>query len=285
MPGTLFVVATPIGNLDDVTARALRVLREVALIAAEDTRRTGRLLARYAIPTPLTSLHQHNEGLKIAPLLDRLGQGESVALVADAGTPTISDPGHRLVQAAIGAGIRVEPIPGPSALMAALAVSGFPADAFTFLGFPPTLLNERLKWLDELRSAGRNVVFFEAPHRIRQTLEAIRAIAGGSCRICVARELTKVHEELVIGPISDVLQRLQAPRGELTIVVDVCHITETCVSEAASDDDVFAEFGQLTASGALRRRAALTVLARRHLRSPNDIYAAIERAKSLSNDQ
>jgi len=151
MPGTLFVVATPIGNLEDVSARALRVLREAAVIAAEDTRRTSHLLARFAIATPTTSLHEHNESGKAKSIVDRLVRGEDVALVSDAGTPTVSDPGHALVQAAIDAGIRVEPIPGPNAAIAALAASGFPADRFTFLGFPPTRSRDRKTWFDDLR--------------------------------------------------------------------------------------------------------------------------------------
>src|SRR5262245_9042264 len=152
MPGTLFVVATPIGNLEDVTARALRVLREVAVIAAEDTRRTAGLLTRYAIATPTISLHEHNEASKIPALIARLERGDHIAIVSDAGTPTVSDPGHRLVSAAAAAGIRVEPVPGPSALMAALAVSGFPADQFTFLGFPPTKAKDREAWLEQVRT-------------------------------------------------------------------------------------------------------------------------------------
>src|SRR5207248_2244069 len=139
MPGTLFVVATPIGNLEDITARALRVLRNSTVIAAEDTRRTAHLLARYAITTPTTSLHEHNERQKTSSIVARLTRGDDVALVSDAGTPTISDPGRRLIQAAAAAAIRIEPIPGPNAAVAALAVSGFPADTFSFLGFPPTL--------------------------------------------------------------------------------------------------------------------------------------------------
>src|SRR4051812_1129186 len=146
MPGTLFVVATPIGNLEDITVRALRVLREVAVIAAEDTRRTAHLLARHAISTPTTSLHEHNESRKSSTIVARLQRGDSVALVSDAGTPTVSDPGARLVQDAIAAGIRVEPIPGPSAVLAALTASGLPGDEFTFLGFPPTKTSDRTQW-------------------------------------------------------------------------------------------------------------------------------------------
>src|ERR1700704_4259043 len=160
MPGTLFVVATPIGNLEDITGRALRVLREASIIAAEDTRRTARLLARYAITTPTTSLHEHNEAQKTGSLVARLDRGESIALVSDAGTPAISDPGSRLIKAAIDAGIRVEPIPGPNAAIAALAVSGLPSDAFSFLGFPPTRSKAKSEWFERVRAVRGTIVFF-----------------------------------------------------------------------------------------------------------------------------
>ena len=204
MPGTLFVVATPIGNLEDITARALRVLREATLIAAEDTRRTAHLLARYAITTPCTSLHEHNEGRKASSLIERLQRGDDVALVSDAGTPTISDPGQQLISAAIKAGVRIESIPGPNAAIAALAVSGFPADSFCFMGFPPTKSSDR----DPNGSTGPDVsagtiVFFEAPHRLRDTLLQFQRVVG-DCQVLVCRELTKAHEELVRGPISAV---------------------------------------------------------------------------------
>src|SRR5436190_1862936 len=166
MPGTLFVVATPIGNLEDITVRALRVLGEVAVIAAEDTRRTAHLLARHAISTPTTSLHEHNESKKTPALIARLQNGEDVALVSDAGTPTISDPGSHLIRQTIDAGLTVVPIPGPSAAMAALAVSGFPTGTFAFLGFPPVRAKDRIEWFKRLKSIGGTVVFFEAPHRI-----------------------------------------------------------------------------------------------------------------------
>ena len=201
MPGTLFVVATPIGNLEDITGRALRVLREASIIAAEDTRRTAHLLARYAITTPTTSLHEHNEAQKSASLVGRLERGENIALVSDAGTPTISDPGQRLIKAAIDAGIRVEPIPGPNAVIAALTVSGLPTDSFCFLGFPPTRSKARSEWFERVRSIGGTVVFFEAPHRIRETLGELQREVG-DCQVAVCRELTKKHEELVRGPIS-----------------------------------------------------------------------------------
>src|SRR5215510_6899047 len=196
--GTLFIVAPPIGNLEDITVRALRVLREVALIAAEDTRRTAHLLARHAIATKTTSLHEHNEHQKTASLVERLRAGESIALVSDAGTPTVSDPGGELIAAAIAAGIRVEPIPGPSAILAALAASGLPHDSFTFLGFPPIKGKERRVWFERLKTVGRTVVFFEAPHRIARTLEELASKIGNR-PIFLGRELTKSHEELVRG--------------------------------------------------------------------------------------
>ena len=281
MPGTLFVVATPIGNLEDITARALRVLGEVSLIAAEDTRRTAHLLARYAITTPTTSLHEHNEEKKGGSLVERLRHGESIALVSDAGTPTVSDPGQRFIAAAIEAGIRVEPIPGPSAALAALAASGLPTDTFLFLGFPPIKAKDRLEWFDAVRSATRTVVFFEAPHRIHATLEQLLATVG-DCQVAIGRELTKAHEELVRGPISRVMLELLEARGEFTVVVDIGRMTNTTTTEPAGDAEISREFGVLTKTRALRRREAIARVARRHGRTSNDVYAAIERAKKLA---
>jgi 16S rRNA (cytidine1402-2'-O)-methyltransferase len=278
MPGTLFVVATPIGNLEDISARALRVLREASIIAAEDTRRTAHLLARYAITTPTTSLHEHNEAAKTTPLLERLKRGESVALVSDAGTPTVSDPGTRLIRSAIEAGIRVEPIPGPSAPMAALAASGLPSDTFLFLGFPPIRSNDRASWLDGVKQAGRTVVFFEAPHRIRRTLQDLLESVG-DLRVTVARELTKAHEELVNGPISMALERLAEPRGEFTVVVDIGHTTERSPSAEPDVASLPAEFGVLTKNSGLSRRQIIAKLAAKHRMAPNDVYSVIEQAK------
>src|SRR5215472_3818512 len=178
MAGILYVVATPIGNLEDVTLRALRILREVSLIAAEDTRRTAKLLQHYSISTRTTSLHEHNEHEKTQRLVERLRSGESIALVSDAGTPVISDPGQTLVAAARAAGIRVESIPGPSAVMAAIAASGLPAPEFVFLGFPPIRSKDRKHWFAAVRDEARLVVFFEAPHRIEQTLRDLADVLG-----------------------------------------------------------------------------------------------------------
>jgi 16S rRNA (cytidine1402-2'-O)-methyltransferase len=264
MPGTLFVVATPIGNLEDITLRALRVLREVSVVAAEDTRRTAHLLARHAISTPTTSLHEHNEGQKAAAILARLERGESVALVSDAGTPTISDPGSRLIRGAIGAGFRVEPIPGPSAVLAALAVSGLSTESFSFMGFPPTRSKNRKQWLDRVLAVGGVVVFFEAPHRIRRTLEDLLKVAG-DCAVVVGRELTKLHEELVRGPISLVLRSLTEARGEFTVIAEI----------GAPNVNIGQTTEQINAS----RREALAMVAKSHGLSPNALYAALERAK------
>jgi 16S rRNA (cytidine1402-2'-O)-methyltransferase len=272
------VVATPIGNLEDVTARALRILQEVAVIAAEDTRRTAHLLVRYAITTPTTSLHAHNETRKTPAIIDRLLRGDSVALVSDAGTPLISDPGEHLISAAIAAGIRVEPIPGPSAVMAALSAAGVSTGAFSFLGFPPTRSKDRKIWFDELSRHGHTVVFFEAPHRIRQTLQHLKA-AIGDCPIVVCRELTKMHEFLVRGPINEVLEAAFEARGEITVIVDLGHKGETIITETADDSSLLKELGQLIDKTTLSRRKALAELGRRHQMSPNQVYDAIERAK------
>ena len=280
MPGTLFIVATPIGNLEDITTRALRVLREVALIAAEDTRRTAHLLARYAISTPTTSLHEHNERRKTPALIQRLQKGDNIALVSDAGTPLVSDPGQHLIRTAIGEGLRVESIPGPSAIMTALAASGFDTAPFLFLGFPPTRSTDRNMWLERLAGSDATVVFFESPHRIRETLEEIRAKVG-DIQIVLGRELTKVHETLVRGPISTVLSSPNIDNGEATIVADIGHKTEIASCEPISDEAMALELGQLTDSGAMTKRQAIQKLARRHRRRPNDVYEAVERAKRL----
>ncbi len=204
---TLFLVATPIGNLEDITLRALRVLREVALVAAEDTRRTAKLLSHFDIHTPTTSFYEQVEREKTPRLLARLAAGESVALVSDAGTPGISDPGYRLVRAAIDAGFRVEAIPGASSVLTALVSSGLPTSSFSFVGFPPPRQQARDRWLAELGARRETLVFFEAPHRVRGTLEAILRVVGDR-PVVVGRELTKVHEELIRGKISDVIGRM-----------------------------------------------------------------------------
>ena len=280
MPGTLFVVATPIGNLEDITGRALRVLREASIIAAEDTRRTARLLARYAITTPTTSLHEHNEAQKTGALVARLDRGENIALVSDAGTPTISDPGSGLIKAAIDAGIRVEPIPGPNAAIAALAVSGLPTETFSFLGFPPTRSKARSEWFLRARSLGGTIVFYEAPHRIRETLEQLRKEVG-DCEVAVCRELTKVHEQLVRGPITGVLTELGTPLGEFTVVAYIGQSTEQVVLQPPTAAEMLREFSQLTNIEGLSRRLSVATLAKRHKMGANAIYKLIETGKKM----
>ena len=278
MPGTLFVVATPIGNLEDITIRALRVLREVALIAAEDTRRTSHLLARHAIATPTTSLHEHNEAAKAASLIARLQRGDSIALVSDAGTPTVSDPGGRLIREAIDAGIRIEPIPGPSAVLAALAASGLPTESFTFLGFPPTRSKDRAVWFERARHVAGTIVFFEAPHRIRQTLGEFHRTVG-ECDVVIGRELTKAHEQLVRGPISAVSTRAFEERGEFTVIAFIGLTPDNRTVAQPSQSDIALEFGEMTANGVGTKRRVIGVLAKRHGLAPNKVYEALEAVK------
>lgn len=220
MPGTLYVVATPIGNLEDLTLRALRVLKEVDLIACEDTRRTRTLLARYTISTAVTSYFEHNKLRKGEVLLRLLREGRSIALVTDAGTPGISDPGFLLVKEAREAGIRVVPVPGPSAVVAALSAAGIPAERFVFEGFLPAKPGRRLKRLKALRELETTVVLYEAPHRLLKTLGAVREVFG-EVPLVVARELTKQFEEVRVGPPSEQLAHFgdRAIKGEFTLVI------------------------------------------------------------------
>ena len=227
----LYVVATPIGNLEDITLRALRVLREVRLIAAEDTRVTRKLLARHNIRTPLTSYHQHNRRAKIPSLLSTLAEGD-VALVSDAGTPVINDPGLELVSAAARAGVRVIPVPGPSAATSALAVSGLPAEQYVYMGFLPRKRVERQRLVESLASETRALVVFETPHRLRAALRDIMG-ALGDRRIAVCRELTKLHEEVFRGPVSEALVYFEKPRGEFTLVIE--GVTEGVIEGEAAD--------------------------------------------------
>jgi 16S rRNA (cytidine1402-2'-O)-methyltransferase len=220
MAGTLYVVATPIGNLEDVTERALRTLREVDRIAAEDTRRTAKLLARHGIERPLTSYHDAVERQKAPQLVAELLEGKNLALVSDAGTPLISDPGYRLVRGALDAGVAVVPIPGPSAATALLSVCGFATDRFVFEGFLPQRAGRRRRRLEALRAEPRTIVLYESPHHVEQTLAEMEAILGDR-EIVVGREISKLFEEIVRGTISSVRAALASrpPRGEYTLVV------------------------------------------------------------------
>lgn len=278
MPGTLYVVATPIGNLEDVTLRALRILREVSVIAAEDTRRTSRLLQHYSISTPTTSLHAHNEDAKTPGLVARLRGGESVALVSDAGTPIVSDPGARLVAAAHAAGVRVEPVPGPCAAVAAISVAGVGGEGFLFVGFPPARAAARAAWLGGLASERRPIVMYEAPHRIRATLQDMLD-AFGDRTVALGRELTKAYEELVIRPISGHLAEMADGRGEYTLVVSPAAKLEPH-PEIPSAERLYAEFGQLTHTGGPSRKGAIKQLALKYGLSARAVYSLIEKARS-----
>ena len=218
--GKLYLVSTPIGNLEDVTLRALRVLREVDIIAAEDTRHTRKLLDRYEIETPLLSYHDHNEAIRLQTMLDHLSRG-SVALVSDAGTPLVSDPGFKLVRAAAAAGHEVSPIPGPSAPMAAIVASGLPTDSFVFLGWLPRKAGRRQVAIQELASEPRTMLAMEAPHRLRETLRDLEAVFGPERQIAICRELTKRYEEIIRGSLSEVREQFEReePRGEITLVI------------------------------------------------------------------
>ncbi|MDX1436511.1 MAG: 16S rRNA (cytidine(1402)-2'-O)-methyltransferase [Anaerolineales bacterium] len=216
---TLYLVSTPIGNLEDITQRALRILDEVALIAAEDTRHTGRLLKHFEIATPLRSFHEHNKSSRLPELLEALTAGD-LALVSDAGTPLVNDPGHELVRAALSAGHQVSPIPGPSAPLAALTASGLPADAFLYLGYLPRRRSGRKNALMAIADLPYTLIFLETPHRLLSALEDIEETLGNR-EMAVARELTKMHEEIFRGPVSAAQRRFAetGPKGEITLVV------------------------------------------------------------------
>jgi 16S rRNA (cytidine1402-2'-O)-methyltransferase len=275
MPGTLFVVATPIGNLEDITLRALRTLREVSCVAAEDTRRTGRLLQHFGIRVRTVSLHEHNERQRTAELLSELKRGASVALVSDAGTPMLSDPGFGLVREAIAAGIRVEPIPGPSALTAALSAAGVPVEAFVFAGFSPARSGERQRWLNSLRGERRTIVFFEAPHRVRATLADAAEILGDRW-VVVAREVTKIHEQFIRGWLTEVAHAPDLGRGELTILLSALTRPAEQQAEAPSPGELTRMVGQITESGRRSRRDAVNTVAARYGIPAQTVYQALK---------
>lgn len=222
MPGVLYLVATPIGNMEDITLRAIGVLREVDLVAAEDTRHTRTLFSRHGIETALTSYHEHNERAKASQLLKKLQKGESIAVVSDAGTPGISDPAYRLVSQAVSEGVSVVPVPGASSVLAALTVSGLPTDRFVFEGFLPWKKGPRMRKLTELANEKRTVVFFESPHRILRLLTELEELWGRR-QVSVARELTKRFEEVLRGTAGEVraaLEKKGTPRGEFVVVAE-----------------------------------------------------------------
>ena len=253
--GNLYVVGTPIGNLEDISLRALRILGEVDLIAAEDTRRTRKLLTHYEIKTPLTSYHEHNKLTKLDELVSTLRQ-KDVALVSEAGMPGLSDPGYEIIQAAIARGIPVTPVPGPSALITALVVSGLPTDSFLYLGFLPRRQKQRRQLLASVARERRTLVTFEAPHRLRASLADLKDVLGDR-RIAVARELTKMHEEVWRGNIGQALAHFEEspPRGEFTLII------EGAKGELVTWDEgqVREALAELMAEGAERKEAVKAV--------------------------
>jgi 16S rRNA (cytidine1402-2'-O)-methyltransferase len=280
MSGTLYVVATPIGNLEDITLRALRLLREVDVIAAEDTRRTARLLSHHAIASRTVSFHEHNAHSRVPQLIERLEAGESVAIVTDAGTPGVSDPGLELVQAAIERGIAVDPIPGASAPLTALIASGFPMVPFTMFGFPPSRSSARLKWLEAVAQTAHAFSFFEAPHRIQQTLGEAHPLFGER-PIVAARELTKLHQEFLRGTASELAERISEPRGEFTVIVGQALKQQDNNDIHLTDAEVADEFWRITNNGDCSRRAVIKQLAKKSGRSAKDVYSVIERTKNI----
>ena len=272
MSGKLFLVATPIGNLEDITYRAVRVLREVDLIACEDTRQTRKLLDRYGIETPTVSYHEHNEAERAADLAARMAAGTSVALVSDAGMPLVSDPGYRLVAAAIEAGIVVEPVPGPSAALTALAASGLPTDEFHFVGFLPPKAGQRSRALQMLAAEQATLILYEAPHRIVETLEAIEQVLGPR-PVVVARELTKIHEEFLRGSAAEVREILvarDAIKGEITLLVGKAR-------EAPPDDTPVELAVEALVAGGVPRMDAIKQVARARGVSKREVYEQLLR--------
>ncbi len=256
MAGRLLVVATPIGNLGDLSPRAAEALRSVDLVLAEDTRRTGTLLEHVGASVPQRSLHEHNEADRIAEVLDLLADGRDVALVCDAGTPVVSDPGYRLIAAAAEAGVRVEPLPGASALLAALAVSGLPSDRVVFEGFLPRKGRARTERLAELSDERRTIVLFVSPHRADTDLADLAASLGGDRRAVVGRELTKLHEEVLRGTLDGLAAAAEEGlRGELTVVI--AGASEPVPS--ASPEDLVARVRALVATGTTKKEAIAAV--------------------------
>ena len=277
MSGTLFVVATPIGNLEDITLRALRVLREADVIAAEDTRRTAKLLAHYSIATSSLSFHAHNTRSRIPQLLARLERGEAVALVSDAGTPGISDPGIELIQACWDKGITVDPIPGASAPLAAAVASGFPLDPLTIFGFVPIRAKDRKAWWTRLQNVGETLTFFEAPHRIEQTLAEMPLYFGGR-PILVARELTKRHQQLLRFSDAGIIGQTPELKGEFTVVIGPHRGTASSTNEVP-DALIYKEFCLMTEEQGAGRRPAISALGHKYGRSAKNVYAIVERFK------
>jgi 16S rRNA (cytidine1402-2'-O)-methyltransferase len=280
-PGpALYLVATPIGNLEDITLRALRVLRGVDLIACEDTRQTRKLLDHYGIPTRTVSYHEHNEMTKAAELVMDLEKGAKIALVTDAGMPGISDPGFRLITLAIRHHVPVVPIPGASAFLAALVASGLPTDSFRFSGFLPAKRGERRTLLEGIRSSPRTQVFYEAPHRLLDSIEDIVAVLGPDRHVVIAREVTKIHEEFLRGPAAGILETLKSRgdvKGEITLLIAKAEgPTQSLAAERVS---IRQRVDQIMSEEKIDEKAALKRLAKEMGVSKSEAYRELQRSK------
>ncbi len=280
----LYLVATPIGNLEDITLRALRVLKEVDVIACEDTRQTQKLLNHYAIQTRTTSYHEHNEMTKSAELVKEMQEGASVALVTDAGMPGISDPGYRLITLAIRHHLPVVPLPGASAFLSALVASGLPTDSFRFSGFVPAKRGERRAALETIKNSPRTQVFYEAPHRIVEALEDVVEILGETRHVVIAREVTKLHEEFLRGRAEEVLNNLKgrtAVKGEITLLIGKAEEQDARVAADASSARVSVRqrVEQIIAEEKVDEKAALKKVAKERGVSKSEAYRELQRSK------
>ncbi|MGC1371849.1 MAG: 16S rRNA (cytidine(1402)-2'-O)-methyltransferase [Candidatus Sulfotelmatobacter sp.] len=278
----LYLVATPIGNLQDITFRAVRVLKEVDLIACEDTRQTQKLLNHYGITTRTISYHEHNEMTRAAELVKEMQEGASLALVSDAGMPGISDPGFHLVSLAIRHHLPVVPIPGASAFLAALAASGLPTDSFRFSGFLPAKRGERREALEAVKASPRTQVFYEAPHRILETLADVCEVLGENRHVVIAREVTKLHEEFLRGPASELLHALEARdavKGEITLLIGKAEESKSPAAQSAANVSVRQRVQQIVAEEKIDGKAALKKLAKERGISKSEAYREMQRSK------
>lgn len=279
--GVLYVVSTPIGNREDITLRALNILRDVDLIAAEDTRKTGRLLAHYQIKNRLASFHEHNEKKRTPEMISKLLEGISIALVSNAGTPSVSDPGYRLVKAAIANQIAVSPIPGVSAAIAAMSVAGLPTDSFVFVGFAPKKKGKRQKFLTELSTESRPLIFYESPHRILSLLEEITSCMGDRNAI-LAREMTKLHEEFIRGSLTEIIKIMTARpvvKGECTLLIAGC--------ESSGEVDFDRMKAEIKAALEKKRSSSSEIartIASKYGLPKNRVYDFMVKIKGLSDD-
>ena len=278
-PG-LYVVATPIGNLEDITLRALRVLKEVDLIACEDTRHTQKLLNHYGITTRTISYHEHNEASRSEELVQQLEKGARIALVSDAGMPGISDPGYRVIAKAVGHGVTVVPVPGASAFVAALAASGLPTDSFEFRGFLPAKSGQRRQILENIKDSQQTQIFYEAPHRLKETLEDVSEILGSGRQVVIARELTKVHEQFLRGKAGDILGALESQtevKGEITLLIG--KQTASLEKDSSIKLSIRQRIEQLMKEQKLDEKTALKKLAKERGISKSEAYRELQRIK------